>query len=100
MHLGDSWFMLHRAKPGDRSPAQLGYGTQSVTIFVPEVEAHYQRSKAADAKIVEELHVTVYGERQYGAQDVDGHLWIFSQHAKDVDPAEWGATMAPRRKTL
>lgn len=96
MHLGDSWVMLHRAKPGELSPEQLGYGTQCVSIFVSDVEAHHQRTKAAGAKIVEELHVTIYGERQYGAQDLDGHLWIFSQHAKDVNPEEWGAMIAPK----
>ncbi len=36
---------------------------------------------------------TVYGERQYGLEDLDGHRWLFSQHARDVDPKEWGATI-------
>ena len=29
----------------------------------------------------------------YGVEDLDGHRWLFSQHARDVDPQEWGATL-------
>jgi uncharacterized protein len=43
---------------------------------------------------VEELHLTVYGERQYGVEDPDGHHWLFSHHARDLSPNEWGATVA------
>ena len=62
-------------------------------MFVADVGAHYTRAKAAGATIVEELHETIYGERQYGACDLDGHHWLFSSHARDVSPAEWGATI-------
>ena len=50
-----------------------------------------ERTKAAGGRIVEELQVTFYGERQYGVEDLDGHHWLFSQHARDVGPEEWGA---------
>lgn len=94
MHLGNAWLMVNAAKsPQQKAPAQLGYGTQSLTIFVEEVESHYSRARAAGANIVEELHETVYGEFQYGVRDLEGHLWLFSRHARDVDPAEWGATV-------
>jgi uncharacterized glyoxalase superfamily protein PhnB len=42
---------------------------------------------------VEDLHETVYGELQYGAFDLDGHHWLFSRHARDLRPDEWGATV-------
>jgi len=42
---------------------------------------------------VEDLHLTEYGEFQYGVKDPEGHLWVFSRHGRDVDPAEWGATV-------
>jgi len=96
MYLGGTWIMLKRARPGGASPAQLGYGTQSLTVFVDDVDAHFERTKSAGAKIVEELHETIYGERQYGVEDLDGHHWLFSQHARDVSPDEWGATIAGR----
>jgi len=32
--------------------------------------------------IVEDIHETVYGERQYAIEDLEGHHWIFSQHSR------------------
>jgi uncharacterized glyoxalase superfamily protein PhnB len=94
MHLGDSWIMLRQARTGEATPAKLGASTQSLTVFVENVEAHYERSRAAGAKIVEELNETMYGERQYGAEDLAGHHWLFSRHARDVHPSEWGARVS------
>jgi uncharacterized glyoxalase superfamily protein PhnB len=96
IHLGDAWIMLNSARPGCASPAQVGCQTQSLTVFVDDVDAHFERAKSARAMIVEDLHETVYGERQYGVEDLEGHHWLFSQHARDVSPEEWGATMAGR----
>jgi hypothetical protein len=39
----------------------------------------------------------VYGERQYGVEDLDGHLWLFSRHARDLSPDEWGAVIVNRK---
>lgn len=92
LRLANAWLMAHSAKsPQQQSPAELGYGTQMLTIFVEAIEDHYAHTRAAAAEIVEELHETVYGELQYGVKDLEGHLWIFSRHARDVDPAAWGA---------
>jgi uncharacterized glyoxalase superfamily protein PhnB len=93
MYLGDAWIMLDAADTGQKTPAELGYGTQSLTIFIPDVDAHFSNAKSAGATIVEDLHETIYGERQYGARDLDGHHWLFSTHARDVSPTEWGATI-------
>ena len=60
-----------------------------LTVFVDDVDAHYQASKAAGATITEDLNETMYGERQYVATDLAGHSWLFSMHVNDVDPAEW-----------
>ena len=94
VHLGNAWIMLKQARAGCASPAKLGYGTQSLTVFVEDVEGHFQRAKAAGARILEEPHETVYGEFQYAAEDLDGHHWLFSRHARDLSPEEWGATVA------
>ena len=94
MHLGDAWIMMNSARPGSASPQQIGCETQSLTVFVEDVDAHYARARSAGVRIVEELHVTEYGERQYGALDLEGHHWLFSRHARDVSPEEWGATRA------
>jgi uncharacterized glyoxalase superfamily protein PhnB len=91
------WIMVKAAKPGSSSPAQLGYGTQSLTIFVNDVDAHYRKVKSSGARIAEQLNQTVYGELQYGVFDLDGHHWLFSQHAKDLSPDSWGAKIADKK---
>jgi uncharacterized glyoxalase superfamily protein PhnB len=96
MHLGDAWVMISSARDGRGSPARLGGWTQSLTVFVEDVEAHYSRTKAKGARIVEELNETIYGELQYAVEDLEGHHWLFSRHARDVAPEEWGATVVGR----
>lgn len=93
MYAAKACIMIESTR-GRATPAQLGYGTQSLTIFIDDVDAHFSRAKSAGAKIVEDLHETEYGERQYGVEDLDGHHWLFSQHARDLSPDEWGATIA------
>ena len=96
LHLGDAWIMVASERPRSKSPAKLGYGTQSLTVFVEDVDAHYAKTRSSGAKIVEELHETEYGERQYGVEDLEGHHWLFSRHARDVSPEEWGAKLASK----
>ncbi len=91
---GNAFLMIKRADSNELVPRQLGYGTQSLTIFVDDVEAHCERAKSADVTILEEPHETVYGEFQYAAEDFAGHHWLFSSHARDLDPTNWGATVA------
>src|SRR5262245_31677139 len=45
MRLGDAWIMLNTARPGRASPAQLGSQTQSLTVFVVNVDAHFEHAK-------------------------------------------------------
>jgi predicted enzyme related to lactoylglutathione lyase/uncharacterized glyoxalase superfamily protein PhnB len=95
LHLGDAWIMVRSTRPGTQEPAQLGCGTQSLTVFVEEIEEHFRHAKSAGAKIVEDLHEVMYGELQYAAEDLDGHHWLFSKHVRDVSPEEWGAIVSP-----
>jgi uncharacterized glyoxalase superfamily protein PhnB len=95
MWAGAAAIQVRQAVSGQKSPAQLGFGTQSLTIFVDDVDAHYARAKAGGAKILEEPHETAYGEYQYAAEDLDGHHWLFSRHAKNRSPEEWGAVIKP-----
>ncbi len=96
MRLGDAWMMLKRAPAGWSVPMDLGYGPQRLPLFVDDVEDHFQRAKLEGAAIVEDLHETSYGELQYGVLDLDGHHWLFSRHAHDRRPEEWGATVVEK----
>src|SRR5215469_5040438 len=96
VHLGGAFIMLKQASDEYRNPAELGFGTQSLTVFVEHVEVHCAQAKAAGVNLVEELHETVYGELQYAVVDPEGHHWLFSRHARDQSPADWGATITNR----
>jgi uncharacterized glyoxalase superfamily protein PhnB len=97
VRLGNAYIMVRAARGDYRSPAELGFGNQSLTIFIEDLVRHFEHSKAAGAKIVEDLHETEYGELQYGVEDLEGHHWLFSRHTRDVTPDAWGATIAERR---
>ncbi len=94
MSIGKAWIMLKKAKHEGAIPKSLGFGTQSLTVFIEDIEPHFQRAKTAGVTIVEDLHETVYGELQYGAEDLDGHHWLFSRHARDLSPDQWGARVS------
>ncbi len=84
-----------RAKtPHGRSPRSLdGANTQSIMLYVDDVEAHCARARAAGAKITVEPKTSDYGEeywsdRSYEAEDLDGHHWWFSQRLRNPPPKE------------
>src|SRR5260370_29379659 len=94
MTLGNAWIMLRRAQDQRATPNLLGFATQSLTVFILDLEAHFEHAKSFEVTILEDLHETVYGELQYAAEDLDGHHWLFSRHARDLNPERWGATVA------
>ena len=59
-----------------------------------DVDAHYERAKAAGAEILAEPEDQEYGDRRYTARDLEGHHWFFAQQVRQVDPEEWGATVS------
>ncbi len=93
LRLGDAWIMVNQARGEYRTPAELGFGTQCLTIFVEDLEQHVARARAAGVNVVEQLHETIYGELQYALRDLEGHLWLFSRHARNLSPDSWGATV-------
>lgn len=91
LRLGEAWIMASTARLDRTSPSAAGCRTQSLTVFVEDVEARFDRVRAAGATIIEELNETGYGELQFVVEDIEGHHWLFSRHARDVSPEEWGA---------
>jgi uncharacterized glyoxalase superfamily protein PhnB len=89
---GDSWIMM--GDPGDafESPRRGGYTGSQIHIYVDDVDAHFERAKAAGAEIVDEPEDQFYGDRSYSAKDPEGHRWTFAKRVKDLAPEDWGAT--------
>ena len=88
MALDDGVIMMGHPGSDYRNPKRLGQTTQNIYVYVDDVEAHFQRAKAAGAKILEEPKDQFYGDRRYGAEDPEGHQWYFAQHVRDVAPED------------
>jgi PhnB protein len=87
---------VYMGDPGDhyRNPKELGQETVGIYVIIDDVDAHYERAKAAGAEITEEPTDQEYGHRRYTAIDPEGHHWYFAAPVKDVAPAEWGAAVS------
>ena len=65
----------------------------SVMVRVDNIDDHYAQAEQSGVYIISPPTDYPYGERQYTAQDLGGHRWIFSQSIEDVDPTVWGGTL-------
>jgi uncharacterized glyoxalase superfamily protein PhnB len=72
-----------------RSPRALGgANTQSLMLYVDDVDAHCAQARAAGARVTYELADSDHGpaywcDRTYACVDPDGHLWWFSQRLRN-----------------
>jgi uncharacterized glyoxalase superfamily protein PhnB len=79
MQLGDAVIMMG-CPPDYKSPRDLGgHVTVGLYMQVDDVEAHFQRAKAAGAEIQDAPADQEYGVRMYGALDPEGQQWWFAQ---------------------
>lgn len=58
--------------------SRVPYIVDGVLVEVADVDAHYERSKAAGARILSEPEDQSEGFRHYRAEDLEGHRWMFS----------------------
>lgn len=90
LEYGEALVMVGDASPDKRgaSPRSLkGANTQSLFLYVDDIDAHCERARSAGAKILVEPKVSDYGEdywsdRSYQAEDPEGHLWWFAQRLR------------------
>ena len=94
---GEGVIMVGTAGPNVRRPgvtfrtspkAVGGANTQTLMLYVDDVEAHCSRTRAAGATIFAEPEEHDYGadhwsDRSYGAVDPEGHHWWFTQRLRD-----------------
>jgi uncharacterized glyoxalase superfamily protein PhnB len=52
------------------------------------LDAHYERARAAAARIIEEPAEQFYGHRTYRCADPEGNVWRFSQKTREVSVEE------------
>ena len=74
---------------GALSPKSAGIESQYISVYVADVDAHYQRAVAAGARIANGLRDYVWGNRPYEAHrtyealDLEGHRWRFHQWIRE-----------------
>jgi uncharacterized glyoxalase superfamily protein PhnB len=79
LKLGTNVVMLGSVRPGEgmASPKALGAATQSLYVYVEDLDAHYERARLAGAQVLVPPVGTDFGSREYHARDVEGHHWTF-----------------------
>ena len=68
-----------RGVPGSRRPPRPAPPRTAWRLTSTTIEAHFERSRAAGAEIVNEPTDMPYGVREYDARDLEGGLWSFMQ---------------------
>jgi MerR family transcriptional regulator, thiopeptide resistance regulator len=84
VHAGDATIWLHRvlAEHQLASPLAVDVANSGLVVHVDDVDAHYQRARSAGARIDSEPVDQPYGQREYGARDLEGHRWWFATPVK------------------
>lgn len=78
MAFAEGLVMMGTPGPMFRNPKHLGQVTQSLYVYVDDVDAHCVRAREMGAEILEEPADQPYGDRRYGARDPEGHHWYFA----------------------
>ena len=90
MELGDGLVRLSTAGGHDlRSPKSVGGVSQSLRVYVEEIDRHFEQAKGEGAAIISELEERFSGGRIYRAEDYEGHRWEFSQSGRELAAKDW-----------
>ncbi|MUL76429.1 VOC family protein [Mycolicibacterium sp. CBMA 226] len=87
LRVGTDLIFLSRAHREDRynmhSPQVLGGTTHALCVWVAdhELDEHQHRAGAAGAKILNPVHHSLAGVREYSCSDPEGQVWTFSSYA-------------------
>jgi PhnB protein len=73
---------------GFASPKDLGRVHAQLLCYVDDVDAHYERAKAAGATILDVPADQFHGDRIYRTVDPEGHRWIFATQVREVSLEE------------
>jgi len=61
--------------------SETPFVVDGVLVYLDDVDAHFERARAAGAKILSELEDNdAVGQRQYRAEDLEGHRWMFAEY--------------------
>jgi uncharacterized glyoxalase superfamily protein PhnB len=81
---GSAAIWLHRVALEHQldSPRVTEVANSGLFVYVDDVDAHYERARLAGARIDSQPVDQPYGQREYGARDLEGHRWWFGTPIK------------------
>jgi uncharacterized glyoxalase superfamily protein PhnB len=96
LSVGAGGAMIVADVAGARQPPQTGIVTHEIKVRVDDVDAQFERARAAGAKVLEPPVDREYGERERTVENLAGHRRQFSETLRDVAPEEYGCqTVSP-----
>jgi len=96
LQIGDGLIMLSDEFPemGARSPKSVGGTPVTLSVYVEDVDAVFERAVAAGATVLRPVEHQFYGDRSGQFEDPFGHHWSVATHVEDVSPEEMGRRAA------
>ncbi len=90
LQLGDSVIMLADQAPeiGFLSPRTIGGTPVTLSVYVEDVDAVFDKAVAAGATVLRAVEDQFYGDRSGQFEDPFGHRWNVASHVEDVPPEE------------
>ena len=78
VRLGEARIWLHRVSGDLASPRALTKLNGGLVVHVEDVDEHFARVREAGGVIEREPENQPYGQREFGARDLEGHRWWFA----------------------
>lgn len=90
LKIGDSILMMSDEFPdfGSVSPQALGGSPMGLHIYVPDVDASFERAVKAGAQVEMPVMEQFWGDRYGRLKDPFGHKWSIATHTKDLSMDE------------
>jgi PhnB protein len=88
--IGNSVVMLSDEWPDMQalSPRTIGGTPVTLSVYVPDVDATFDKAVTAGAKQLRAVENQFYGDRSGQFEDPFGHRWNVMTHVEDVSPDE------------
>jgi PhnB protein len=88
--IGDSLIMVSDEAPdlGIQSPTTIGGTPVTLSVYVEDVDAVFDRAIQAGATSLRPVEDQFYGDRSGQFRDPFGHRWNVATHIEDVDAEE------------
>jgi PhnB protein len=90
--VGDSVLMIADEAPerGYNAPPAEGGPAFGFMVYVPDVDASFNKAVQAGASVVSPVEDQFYGDRVGSVRDPFGYSWTFATHVEDVSLEEMG----------